>query len=246
MARSKVDAKAKEKRQKIVLAAGGVLLLLLLVIQGPKLMKQLKGSPAPAAAPAATTTTAPGSPAAPPPAQFAALQDTDRSQPASIDTLASLSRFHAKDPFKQQASDTAAPGTPSTPSGAPAQPTQTAQQKTPKQGDAGSHPVFGTVELPSKGPKGDLKPVDGLPQATLRVNGKKAQVALGRSFPKATPLFRLAGFAPGSVKIAVVGGSLADGSKLITLRRRHRITLVNTVNGARYTIELLSTSRIAS
>ena len=62
MASKKVqDARAaRERKQKIILIVGGVLLLGLAVIQGPKLMKQLKGTPATTAATAAAATATPG------------------------------------------------------------------------------------------------------------------------------------------------------------------------------------------
>ena len=49
------NAKAKEKKQRIVLAIAGVLLLGLLAVQGPKFLKLMKGSSS--AATATTTTT---------------------------------------------------------------------------------------------------------------------------------------------------------------------------------------------
>jgi hypothetical protein len=258
MARAKVDTKAKEKRQKIILGVAGVLLLGLLAIQGPKLMKQLKGSKAPAAA--TTTTTSTGT-VAPPAAgagstatvQLAVLQRSDAPPPASVETLDSFSTFQSKDPFKQQATettptDTSTPKTPQAPAaagGAPTAPTAGgAAGGAAAAGADPSGPVFGTVELPgaAQAPAADGKPAADLPQAILRVNGKRTPLPLGEGFPKAKPVFRLAGFAPGSVELAVVEGSLADGSQTLTLRRRHPVSLVNTVDGTRYNLELLSTT----
>ena len=84
-------------------------------------------------------------------------------------------------------------------------------------GAAASGPLFGTVDgssaaastpaskgAPSKGPS--------LPTATIMFNGKKLHLKLGDSFPKAKPVFRLAGIQSGNVLVALVKGGLADGS----------------------------------
>jgi hypothetical protein len=244
MARAKTDLKAKEKKQKIVLAAGGVLLLALLAIQGPKLMKQLKGPSAPAAAATPATTTTTTSTAAT--ATSSGLQDTGGAQLAGVETLTSFTRFHAKDPFEPQATETVPSGGTAAPQTTPAKKPAKKPPAKPKPTVPATGPVFGTVELPAEKPSGDDKQAPGLPQAVLRVNGKKAEVPLGQSFPEGSPVFRLAGFAPGSVKIAIVGGSLADGSETLTLKRKHAVTLVNTADGTRYELELLTTSRTAS
>ena len=70
-------AKAKARKQKILLAFLGVVLVLLLVIQGPKTLKMLQGTPAPPVVAAATTTT----PSAVAPAASAV---TPRTNPSSV------------------------------------------------------------------------------------------------------------------------------------------------------------------
>ena len=52
--------------------------------------------------------------------------------------------------------------------------------------------------------------------------------ALGQAFPVTKPMFRLAGIKPGSVRIALVKGGLADGTTAITVQKHHPLTLVNT------------------
>jgi hypothetical protein len=245
MAARAQNAKAKEKKQKIILAVGGVLLLAMLAIQLPKLMKHGGAATATntASATVVVTATADGTAAAPAPAELTTFQNTDAALPASLEKLSSLSRFHAKDPFKQQATETtAAPGVQT-----PTSPAATGQPQHAAKAPAGAGPVFGMLELPATGGTTAAPTITtGLPAARLRINGKAVRIAIGRSFPASNPFFRLAGFGPGNVKIAVVRGSLADGSSTLTLRRRHPVTLVNTVNGGRYTIQFLATARVAS
>jgi sporulation related protein len=80
---------AKEKRQKIVLAVGLVLLVGLGALQGPKTLRQLRGSQASAPAPAATAPTA-----------------TSAAGPAGTEVsradFGALRRFPVKDPFVVQ------------------------------------------------------------------------------------------------------------------------------------------------
>jgi hypothetical protein len=242
MAARAQNAKEKEKKQKIVLAVGGVVLLAMLAIQLPKLMKHGGGATASPVSATVTTTAADGTAAAPAAAELTTFQNTDAALPKSLDKLSSFSRFHAKDPFKQQATDKpAAPG-----AQAQASPAATVQPQSAVKAAAGAGPIFGMLELPTTSRATAAPAITGLPAARLRINGKAVRIAIGRSFPASNPFFRLAGFGPGNVKIAVVRGSLADGSSTLTLRRRHPVTLVNTVNGGRYTIQFLATARVAS
>ena len=234
MARA-TNAKAKEKKQKIILGVAGVLLLGLVAIQGPKFMKLVKGS-----SPAATATTTASSTTS----STTAVVSTSAhsSLAASSDKLSSLRLFRAKDPFAPLVSDTAAaaPAPASTPAPAPAPTPAPAPAPTPApvtlSPAAASGPLFGTVAPVSKGSKSK-----SLPTARIVLNGKPAQIALGKTFPASKPVFRLAGVLPGSISIALANGSLADGSSALKLRNGQSTTLMNTADRHRYTIKLVAT-----
>ena len=154
------DARAaRERKQKIILIVGGVLLLGLGVIQGPKLMKQLKGTQATPAATAPAAAAAPGSAAPTGSATSTASGPTSvgavpgetvthvqaprtaktelagvmivPEQPVRAGTgqLQSLGRFHAKDPFRQQVNDKPALPTPAEVAGIPLNPVKDAAKK---------------------------------------------------------------------------------------------------------------------
>jgi len=235
MARA-TNAKAKEKKQKIILGVAGVLLLGLVAIQGPKFMKLVKGS-----SPAATATTTASSTTS----STTAVVSTSAhsSLAASSDKLSSLRLFRAKDPFAPLVSDTAAaaPAPARTPAPAPAPTPAPAPAPTPApvvtlSPATASGPLFGTVAPVSKGSKSK-----SLPTARIVLNGKPAQIALGKTFPASKPVFRLAGVLPGSISIALADGSLADGSSALKLRNGQSTTLMNTADRHRYTIKLVAT-----
>lgn len=226
MAKKPVDNKAKERKQKIFLAVGGVLLLGLLAFQLPKLMK---GGSSPAAT---TTTTASATSAGAGPVLESA------SFAATKETLASFTFFKSKDPFVAVVSDqTAAPASPPAPATTPASvPAVTA----PSAG-----PVFGTVDGPATSTPAPRNPgkAQQLPGAVIKLNGTTIRVALGDTFPKNQPIFRLAGIKAGGVRIALVKGGLADGTSAITVPKRHPVTLVNTADNKRWTIVVLSATQ---
>jgi len=237
MARA-TNAKAKEKKQKIILGVAGVLLLGLVAIQGPKFMKLVKGS-----SPAATATTTASSTTS----STTAVVSTSAhsSLAASSDKLSSLRLFRAKDPIAPLVSDTeaAAPAPASTPAPAPAPAPTPAPAPAPTPAPVvtlspatASGPLFGTVAPVSKGSKSK-----SLPTARIVLNGKPAQIALGKTFPASKPVFRLAGVLPGSISIALANGSLADGSSALKLRNGQSTTLMNTADRHRYTIKLVAT-----
>ena len=106
----KFDAKAKAKRQKIILAVLGVVLIGVLAWQIPSLMATMNKKPPPnaTAAPAsgapAPVAPPPGAAPAPaaPPTGSATLIDSDPSPQADSGQLLSFDRFTSKDPFVQQ------------------------------------------------------------------------------------------------------------------------------------------------
>jgi hypothetical protein len=80
----------------------------------------------------------------------------------------------------------------------------------------------------------------------IAVNGTLASVAVGTDFglplgPAAAggrPLFHLISATAHTAKIAIAGGSYADGASAITLHQGKPITLQNTADGTRYTLQL--------
>jgi hypothetical protein len=250
MARKTTDTKAKAKKQKIILGAGGVILLALLAFQLPKLMK---GTASPNSSAATTVPVAGSTEGVSAPSGGSLASSTPSGDElrftASVEQISSFTRFKAVDPFKPRVS--VAPATsPSTTRPTPkAVEVPTTTSSNPAQG-----PLFGTVDggalpvtnasAPSNGAttKTSAK-THALPSATLMFNGKRLHVVLGQAFPKANPVFRLAGIQSGSISIGLVKGGLADGSAVITLASRHPVTLVNTVDNLRYRMVLLTAQK---
>lgn len=234
----KVDLKAKAKRQKIMAAGGGVLLLAILAIQVPRTMAMLNAKPAPlppaAVAPGTTVPSDPsvlptpgavGGGAAPAASGDGTLVDSDPVPVATDGQLVSFGRFASKDPFAEQIDENTAGGgggggggsTPAAPSG--------------------PSPAPGGEVVPTS-PTGGSSAVAR--SAVISVNGVQETVAAGGEFPKDEPVFRLAKIVGGEVKVGIAGGALASGSPTVTLRKGKAVTLVNTADGTRYELLLVS------
>lgn len=221
----KFDAKAKAKRTKIIAGVLGVVLIGVLAWQIPSLMSTLNKKPPPnnVAAPAPPATGAPvaggpvtGVPATP--AGSATLVDSDPSPQPASGQLLSFDRFTSKDPFLQQ-------GTAETAGPAPTQP------KTPQ-----PPPPPPTPAPAPKAPSGKLT------SARISVNGEAEKVSVGATFPAADPVFRLVSLTKTSAKIAIAGGSLSTGDSAVTLTKGKKLTLMNTADGTRYELLLVSVS----
>lgn len=257
MARAK-DVKAKEKKQKLILAGLGAVLLIVLAIELPGM---LSSGGSPAASAAATTTTAATSAGAPAPAATAApagasVASSEVVFTASVAKLSHLGFFKAKDPFDSHGAAATPAAASTSPAAAPTSPppaaatesaaAQAAAAAAAAAGATSSGPIFGTIQGPSTQPGGSKQGAgsqsggSSIPSAILRFNGHRLTVALGQSFPKKNPYFRLAGVKPDGVVIAVLKGSLADGSASLELVKNTPLTLVNTASGGRFRIELLS------
>jgi hypothetical protein len=262
MAKAKFDPKAKAKRQKIIAGVGGVLLLGLLAFQVPRTMKMLNAKPpadpVPVAAPSTLPTSDPsvlptpgssvstgGGAAAPAGAGggLGTLISSDVAPAPQAGQLIAFGRFASKDPFKQQIDPNALQtggggrGTAKSPS----KPSTT----TPKPdggGDSGTGTGTGTgsgVVEPTT-PGGPSKPSVPAGSAVIAVNGVEEVVALKASFPKDAPVFVLVSLSRGSAKIAIAGGAFASGDPTVTLKAGKAITLVNTADGTRYELKLVS------
>lgn len=230
----KVDLKAKAKRQKIMAAGGGVLLLAVLAIQVPRTMAMLNAKPAPpppaAAAPAPgavpsdpsvlPTPGAVGGGAASTASGDGTLVDSDPVPVAAAGQLISFGRFASKDPFAEQIDESTAGGGGGSSTPAPSGPATPAVEGVVPASPTGSPGVAGS--------------------AVISVNGVQETVATGGEFPKDSPVFRLARIVGGEVRIGIAGGALASGSPTVTLRKGKAVTLVNTADGTRYELELVS------
>jgi hypothetical protein len=226
----KIDPQAKAKRQKIIAAVLGVLLLGVLAFQLPRTLKMLHQSSAsaqPAATPAATGTTgATGALAATAGSTGAAggdgLNDPGVLPAPQSGQLLAFSRFRSKDPFTQQIDlEAAAAGTATAPaSGKQTKPSSSQKTSTP--------PSTGT---PAK-----------LTSADISVNGNTETVAVGAQFPASSPTFVLVSLTKSAAKIAIAGGSLEGKKQTVTLKKGVPLTLMNTADGTRYVLRLVSVS----
>jgi hypothetical protein len=228
----KVDLKAKAKRQKIMAAGGAVLLLGILAIQVPRTMKMLNGQAPPPPPAAAAPGTVPTDPSvlptpgtvdggvAPAASGDGTLVDSDPAPTPASGQLINFGRFASKDPFIEQIDETSAGGGVSTP--APSS----------SGGGGGVVPARPTVSSP--------RPEASTGTAVIAVNGVQETVSAGGEFPKDSPVFRLVKVVGGEARIGIAGGALASGSPTVTLRKGKAVTLVNTADGTRYELELVS------
>jgi hypothetical protein len=235
MARKTADlAAAKQRKRKIAAIAGAVLLVGLLAIQVPRTMKMLDrpDSVSPAAAEAADEESQPTSP--PRIASVGATNDfaVVERELASSRRLVSLGRFSRKDPFSPQIRESAG----STGS----KPAKANRTSAPK--------AKAAKKVAAKGKRGGgAQPSKPAPRATvtataavISVNGVGEPVKVGENFPERDKVFTLVSLQARAAKIGVAGGSLVGGSETVTLERGKTLTLMNTADGARYELRLVS------
>jgi hypothetical protein len=222
----KFDAKAKAKRQKIILAVLGVVFIGVLAWQVPSVLKMMNEKPPPTATPPPAAAPLPGTPvtgtpvaATGAPVPAGTLADSDPAAQAAGGQLVTFDRFESKDPFQQQLSDEPAPA---------------AQDDAPADAPASGQPSGSTAQPP---PPAAPAPTT----AVITVNGTKETVSVGGTFPQADPVFVLVAVTKSTAKVGVSGGSLATGSQAVTLKKGKKLTLENTVDGARYVLVLVST-----
>lgn len=240
----KIDPKAKAKRQKIYAAVGGVILLGVLAFQVPRTLKMLHpptDSSSSSSTPAATTTS-PSTPIAAPSlsggnvtASAASgsggdgLVDPDAVPAPASGQLLSFSLFRTKDPFRQQLDTDGPTGAAGVTSG-----TKTKQPKGPT-GTTGPQTGGGSTPTPP--------PVRVVPTtAVISVNGSPETVQVGGNFPSSEPVFTLVSLTGKTAKVGIAGGSLESGAATVTLQKRKPVTLLNTADGTRYVLRLVSIS----
>jgi hypothetical protein len=233
--RMKDVREAKDRRAKRMAIGGAVLLVAVLAFEMPKAFKSHGGSNS--SAPPAATTTTPGygastTPTATPvasaavlPATSAKLTSSDLAPRRSKSELYSFSHFAGKDPFVQQVSASDITSSPSGTSGA----------------SGGSSGVI-TAGPPPSARTTAARMLARTGVVTLQVNGKSQSVRVGGSFPASNPLFKLVSVSRGLVRIGIASGSYQSGAQTVSLTSGRTLTLVDTADGVRYRIRLLSAS----
>jgi hypothetical protein len=226
----KFDPKAKAKKQKIIAAVLGVLLLGVLAYEVPSVMKSMNKKPpaASVAQPPPPGTPIAGAPVAVAPAAVPAattLADSDPPAQAASGQLLSFDRFSSKDPFVQQVDAAVSAAAAQAP--APAQTRNATQPKKPAT----------ITTAPSRS-----APAPNPAAARISVNGTRERVDLSKTFPKSDPVFRLVALTKTTAKIGIAGGSLSTGDGTTTLTKGKKVTLMNTADGARYELILISVS----
>jgi hypothetical protein len=222
---------AKDKKMKKVAAGGCVLLVAVLAFEVPKVIHSGGGTPAPAATttaapttvtPSATpSTTAPGTAAAAvTPVASTKLPNSDAQPRVGKSQLYSFSHFAGKDPFVQQVVDVTQ-GQPDAESGQQA-PTATA----------------GTTAAVTHHQSSRTLAVTGA--ARIAINGRVQVVRVGAKFPSANPLFRLVSVSNGVARIGIASGSYSSGARTVSLADGRSLTLVDTADGIRYQLRLVS------
>lgn len=256
MAKKRIDPKAKAKKQKIYAAVGGVLLLGLLAFQVPRTLKMMNPpveESAPATTPSATTPSTSGPLAAPSlsggNATTAAvtggdgLTDPDVVPAPQSGQLLAFGLFRTKDPFVQQLKSTCVAAGATSTTGCSTAP---ASGATGAGGATGGNTPASTVpQRPSHGSGSTpaAPPVAAKPTAAvILVNGSSETVQSGANFPAVDPIFTLVSLTKLTAKVAIAGGSLESGSAAVTLKKNKPVTLLNTADGTRYVLRLVSIS----
>jgi hypothetical protein len=226
---------AKDRRMKKVAVGLGVVLAVVLAFEVPKLMHHGSSTAAPPVAttttpgtstPVVGATTAPGTAAAAVvPATSTKLPTSDVQPQRTKSQLFSFSHFSGKDPFVQQLAS--GPGT-----GVQTTSVTSSQTSSHSSGSAsgGSSQTKHVRTLAATG------------SARIAVNGRIEVVRVGGSFPSANPLFRLVAVSNGVARIGIANGSYSSGAHTVSLSAGRSLTLVDTADGIRYRIRLITAS----
>jgi len=242
--RMKDIREAKDRRAKRLAIGGVVVLAAVLAFEVPHVLKKSGGSassapPAATATDASTGASAPSATASPGTAAAASVPVTSTKLPNSDMTprrlksqLYSFSRFAGKDPFVQQVSASDITSGPTGASGASSSSSSSSSAAASGVITAGPAPAQQTSArtLAQRG------------SVTIQVNGKVQTIRVGASFPSSNPLFKLVSVANGVARIGIAGGSYASGAQTVSLATGRSLTLVDTADGIRYKLELLSAS----
>jgi hypothetical protein len=254
MAKKKIDPKAKAKRQKIYAGIGGVILLAVLAFQVPRTLKMLhpadtsssssppastttSTTPAPISAPSLAGGNASASTAAATPGGDG-INDPDAVPPPESGQLLAFGLFRSKDPFVQQLNLQGATGSSGVLPGSAG---------SSSSGGATGPTGVATGSSGGAAPKPQATPVKSQPSApatsaVISVNGAPETVQVGGTFPTSDPYFKLVALTKKGAKISIAGGSLETGAPTITLTKNKPLTLMNTADGTRYVLRLVSVS----
>jgi hypothetical protein len=226
----------KARKQKMILIVGGALLAVVLVIQAPRILSIVHGggeesTTAPYKAfPDAVLNAGAAKPVAVSSAGAVVLPDADTEPDRGTGQLIDFALFPSKDPFRQQVK-ARLDG-----QGAPAADEATAPNGGSEAQQSGGSDSSGSASFDAGGGQVEAAPTS----AAISVNGDAENVQLGGKFPSEDPAFVLVSATQSTARIGIAGGSLASGDKTVTLRRGHTLTLVNTVDGTEYHIQLVS------
>ncbi len=248
--RAEKRAKQKAAKQKKLLLVLVPVLIGLLAFQGPKVLKQLKGSEAAAPAPATTaaaTSADATAPATPVPSAGATPEavpvDVKQALPSNTDVpisagegqLISFSRFQARDPFVALVDDSVTTA-----------PVDTTGSSTGSTGGSGTTGTGSTGTGGSTTPPPTTTPsttTDGGTTATsvtLSINGKTEVHIVGDTFPAADPAFRVISISTDAVVIGLADGTFDGGGQTLSIKRGESVTLVSQPDGARFTIKVVA------
>lgn len=251
MARAEEALRAqKDANQKKLLFVLVPVFLALVVWQGPKTYKAFSGSSAPVSEPVPTTSTPapsidPSSAPAPSTATGApqatragssGLSDTDPLPAADSNQVASFSLFGAQDPFLPR-------------SGAPlpydVESASTDTSGTTDGGTTDGGTTDGGTTATGTDASGSGSEGTATSSASLDVNGSQARVALGSTFPKSDPLFRVTKIGSDYIRVGLVSGSFLNGSSTQKIKVGHSLTLLKQPEGVPFKVTVRTVSFVA-
>ncbi len=225
-------AQERERRARIALAGLAVVLAVICAIQAPRLLRHAS------AAPAAEAAVGPAAPAGASSLTAAAVAV------APAPHLHRLRGFAWKDPFRQQLQPAVgapkAPPTKQAPIRQAAQPETAATMRTPPAVAESAPPsqVQALKPLPAK------PAVIGKPGVLVLLDGRRLGLLPGDLFPAADPVFRLVSFTKKTARIALVTGTLGDGSAKLQLEVGRRLVLRDATTGKTYALVLVRPTRV--
>jgi hypothetical protein len=222
-ARRAAARNAAERRKKLILVGLVVVMVGLLAFQLPKLLKRGESSATSLQAISTTSGTTAGS--------TGALPSASAPAKASEARVRAIRRLSAKDPFVPLIRDN-----PVSASTAPAAPAASR----PRVRHASEGAIRVTVPKASRRAVARaLKPN----AAALVVNGRRQVVGVREAFGAGDITFRLVSVTPKTMRLRVLGGAFAGGKRVISVRKGHRVTLVNTATGVKYSVRFSAPAR---
>ena len=205
---------AADRRKKMVLGGLIVLFVALMAFQLPKLLKGSESSTtAPAAVPAAPSTAGAGT--------SPALASAPAA-PGSAERVRAIRRLPARDPFVPLIRENAASASAATAAPAVSRPRVRRAARA-----AARTPV-----APRRAVARAVKPT----AAVLIVNGRRQVVGVREAFGFGDATFRVVSVGRKTMRLQVSGGSFGAGKQTITVRKGHRVKLVNTATGESFFI----------